>query len=152
MGADQPAHQVKHPDVPRRTMWCRLSRPSPIAAATAALRPQSSWPTSTGSLTSVTPNASRTPSRTSRARAATSDAVAPPRLVTARVCLVESAAGPGRPKPLGNPARSISQAALVLTLPSASGEPRRRRRLGPQPRDHPRLQRREVPTPTGSGW
>ena len=97
-----------------RYLCGRLDRP--------AARAQSEWPTSTGSLTRVTPKASRTPSRTSRARAATSDAVAPPRFVTASVCLVDSAAGPGRPKPLAKPARSISQAALVLTSPSASAK------------------------------
>ncbi len=45
--------------------------------------------------------------------------VASPRLVSASVCFVDRAAGPGRPKPFPNPARSISQAALVLTPPSA---------------------------------
>ena len=54
-------------------------------------------PTNTGSLTSVTPKVACTPSRTSRASLAMSWAVASPRLVTARVCLVDSAAGPGSP-------------------------------------------------------
>lgn len=58
---------------------------------------QSECPTKTGSLTKVTPNASCTPSRMSRARAATSLALASPRLVIASVCLVERAAGPGMP-------------------------------------------------------
>src|SRR5271163_3385578 len=47
-------------------------------------------PTSTGSGTNVTPNTSRTPSRTARANATTSAAPAPPRLVNASACLVES--------------------------------------------------------------
>ena len=82
-------------------------------------RSQRLSPTSTGSLTSATPNASCTPSRTVRAKATISAAVALPRLVTARVCLVDRAAGPGIPKPFPKPARSISQAALVLTPPGA---------------------------------
>ena len=53
-------------------------------------RGQREQPTVTGSLTSVTPKRSRTPSRTSRARASSSSVVAPPRLVRARVCLVDS--------------------------------------------------------------
>src|SRR5271157_3336759 len=47
-------------------------------------------PTSTGSGISVTPNTSRTPSRTVRANATTSSALAPPRLVKASACLVDS--------------------------------------------------------------
>ena len=44
-----------------------------------------------------------TPSRTVRASARMSAAVAPPRLVTARVCLVDRVAGPGMPKPFPEP-------------------------------------------------
>ena len=46
-----------------------------------------------------------------------------PRLVTARVCLSESAAGPGVPNPFSKPARSMSQAALVFRRPSGSARP-----------------------------
>ncbi len=50
--------------------------------------------------------------------------MAPPRLVSARVCLVESrpARDRSRPWPLAKPACSISQAALVLTVPSGCGQ------------------------------
>ena len=47
--------------------------------------------------------------------------VASPRLVSARVCLVDSRARPS-PYPLAKPACSISQAALVLTRPSGCGQ------------------------------
>src|ERR1700727_1219663 len=57
------------------------------ARATASYKEQ---PTSTGSGNSVTPNTSRTPSRTVRANATTSAALAPPRLVKASACLVDS--------------------------------------------------------------
>ena len=50
---------------------------------------QSSQPTSTGSLTSRMPNRRSTPSRTSRASASRSVVCAPPRLVSASVCLVD---------------------------------------------------------------
>ncbi len=46
--------------------------------------------------------------------------VAAPRLVRARVCLVEIRAGP-LPYPLVKPALSISQAAEVLVCPSPAG-------------------------------
>ena len=82
----------------------------------------SATPTSTGSGCSSTPKRSRTPSRTSRASASSSSVVAPPRLVRASVCLEEIAARPCA-CPRSNPARPISQAALVLTRPSASGQP-----------------------------
>ena len=78
-------------------------------------------PTVTGSLTSVTPNASRTPATTSRASASRSSVVASPRLVRASVCLVEIRAGPV-PYPLVKPALSISQAAEVLVRPSPAGK------------------------------
>ena len=81
----------------------------------------SSTPTRTGSLTRVMPNFAWTPSRSSRARASRSVVVAPPRLVSARACLVERRAGPS-PYPLPKPACSISQAALVLTEPSGCGQ------------------------------
>ena len=55
---------------------------------------QSSQPTSTGSLTSRMPKRRSTPSRISRASASRSAVVAPPRLVSASVCLVESRAAP----------------------------------------------------------
>ena len=50
---------------------------------------QSTAPTSTGSLASSTPNASRTPSLISLARASRLAAVAPPGLTRASVCLDE---------------------------------------------------------------
>src|SRR5262249_13059272 len=50
---------------------------------------QRSAPTSTGSLARSTPNAFRTPSATSRARASRPAVVAPPGLTSARVCLAE---------------------------------------------------------------
>ncbi len=71
------------------------ARSGPSVHQPAAARAQSEVPTRTGSLTRLTPNVSCTPSRISRARATTSAAVAPPRFVRARVCLVERAAGPG---------------------------------------------------------
>src|SRR5271156_2329897 len=52
--------------------------------------PYNEQPTSTGSGINVTPNTSRTPSRTVRANATTSVALAPPRLVKASACLVDS--------------------------------------------------------------
>src|ERR1700685_3093022 len=55
--------------------------------ARARYKPQ---PTSTGSGISVIPNTSRTPSRTVRASATTSAALAPPRFVKASACLVDS--------------------------------------------------------------
>ena len=55
---------------------------------------------------------------------------APPRLVSASVCLVEIRAGPDAVALARSPACSISQAALVLTVPSACGQ---RGRLGRQP-------------------
>ena len=80
------------PDPPQASVAAsvrqRPSRPRPGA-------PQSEAPTRTGSLTRVTPKVSCTPSRISRARARTSAALALPRLVRARVCLVDRAAGPG---------------------------------------------------------
>src|SRR5664279_1154158 len=82
---------------------------------TSGPRDQTAHPTRTGSGTRSTPNASRTPPQTLRASSSTSDAVAPPRLVRASVCAVESAAGPGNPKPRPKPACSINHAALVLT-------------------------------------
>src|SRR5271155_6189174 len=51
-------------------------------------------PTSTGSGTNVTPNTSRTPSRTARAKTTTSAAPAPPRLVHAGASL-EASQQPG---------------------------------------------------------
>ncbi len=78
-------------------------------------------PTRVGSACNVTPNRSRTPARTVRARSKTSSVVAPPRLVTASVCLVERVAAPvpsSEPNPFGKPARSINQAADVFTRPS----------------------------------
>ena len=45
-----------------------------------------------------------------------------PRLVSASVCLEEIAIVAGSPWPFANPARSISQAADVLTRPSGSGQ------------------------------
>lgn len=51
-------------------------------------------PTVTGSLTSVIPKVSCTPATTSRASVRRSSVVASPRLVRARVCLVEMRAGP----------------------------------------------------------
>ena len=61
-------------------------------------RPQSSEPTpiSNGSGCRSTPNAARTPSRISRASAIRS-AVLPPRLVSARVCLLDTATRPPGP-------------------------------------------------------
>jgi molybdate transport system ATP-binding protein len=54
----------------------------------------SSTPTSTGSARRLTPKAPRTPSRTSRARPSSSSVLAPPRLIRARVCLLEIPARP----------------------------------------------------------
>src|SRR5690606_9806510 len=84
---------------------------------------QSEQPTSVGSLTSSIPKRSRTPSRTVRASASRSAVVAPPRLVSARACLVDSDTrppGPGYPRP--KPAWSMSQAALTFTRPSGWGQ------------------------------
>ena len=80
---------------PRTTSRRRAGRHRRLAGGPRAWRivrsaAQRSTPTVTGSLTSVTPNASCTPSRTSRASASRSSVVASPRLVRARVCLVES--------------------------------------------------------------
>ena len=72
---------------------CSTASSEPDAADPA----QSSQPTSTGSLTSRMPNAASTPSRTSRASASRSAVVAPPRLVSASVCL-DGRAAP-RPAP-----------------------------------------------------
>ena len=72
-------------------------RPPPLRAR------QRVSPTRTGSLTRVTPKASRTPSRTWRARATTSDAVAEPRLVRASVCLVDRRPGPASRSPCRTP-------------------------------------------------
>ena len=94
---------------------------SASAPAPAERRLSSAQPTSTGSLTSRMPNRASTPSRTSRARASRSAVLAPPRLVSASVCLVERPTGPV-PWPLPNPACSISQAALVFTVPSGCGQ------------------------------
>ena len=55
-----------------------------------------SWPTSTGSGCSATPKRSSTPAAISRASAISSAVVAPPRLTSASVCLVEM---PTRPSP-----------------------------------------------------
>src|SRR5699024_5718828 len=76
----------------------------------------SSAPIHTGSGTSSTPKASKTPSRTAAASATRSSLLAPPRLVSARVCLVDNPARsrPGTCQPLWKPARSISQAAENL--------------------------------------
>ena len=81
------------------------------------------------------------------------DAVASPRLVIASVCLVDRAAPlPGSAKPLAKPALSISQAALVLTLPSASANRGGRRRVGAEPRRPPATPVPRTAGPTGSGW
>ena len=56
-----------------------------------------------------------------RASVISSAVVAPPRLTSASVCLVEIPARP-TPYPRAKPARSISHAAEVLTRPSASGQ------------------------------
>ena len=92
---------------------------------TLRLRGQSEQPTSTGSLTSVMPNRSCTPSRTSAARASSSAVLPPPRFVIARVCFVERPTRPplrSRPNPLWKPACSISHAALVFTSPSGCSQ------------------------------
>ena len=70
----------------------------------------------------------RTPSRTSRASATRSSAVAPPRLVSASVCLRRQRRRAGAPKPRAKPECSMSHAALVLTRPSVRREPRGVRR------------------------
>src|SRR2546421_10279324 len=79
--------------------------------------------TRVGSGCNSTPNRSATPSRMWPARASRAAVVPVPRLVRARVCLVDTPtpAAPGYPYPLPNPARSISQAALTLTVPSGLG-------------------------------
>ena len=133
---------VKHPDVPGKgscPAFAAARRPSPPRPGHPASRrwpgapgPQSSWPTNTGSFTSVTPNASLHAVAHLRGPG-------PPRRLPSRrpgwsppACAWSTATpGPAGRSPCANPARSISQAALVLTWPSASGEPRRRRRLGP---------------------
>lgn len=79
-----------------RTEACRgvpaPAVPAPCRSPQAALYRLT--PTVTGSLTSVMPKASRTPATISRASASRSSVVASPRLVRARVCLVEMRAGP----------------------------------------------------------
>ena len=85
----------------------RGPRPPPLTSGR-----QSSQPTRTGSLTSRMPYAASTPSRTSRASASRSAVVAPPRLVSARVCLVDSRARPS-PYPL--------REAGVLDQPGGAG-------------------------------
>lgn len=62
-----------------------------------ARRHQSAHPTSTGSLSSSTPNTASTPARTSRASSMRSAVDAPPRLVSASVCLVDSDTRPPGP-------------------------------------------------------
>ena len=81
-----------------------------------------STPTSVGSGSSLTPKRSSTPPAISRASASSSAVVPAPRLVSASVCLDEIAIPSGLPWPLWKPARSISQAAEVLTRPSSSGK------------------------------
>src|SRR5690606_9772196 len=115
-----------HPCRRLLTTWSAAGARAPAADVGPG---QSETPTSTVSGTSVTPNRSRTPSLTARASATTSSALAPPRLVIARVCLVDSRAGlcsPARPKPFAKPARSMSQAALVFTRAGSTAP-----RLGP---------------------
>ena len=80
------------------------------------------WPTNTGSGSSSTPNAARTPSAISRASATSWPVVPAPRFVSASVCLAEIATVDGSPWPRAKPARSISHAADVLTVPSGCGK------------------------------
>ena len=75
-------------------------------------------PTRTGSGARETPNASRTPSLISRARASSAAVLAEPALTRASVCLAEIRAPSPGLYPWPNPARSISQAAGTLTRPS----------------------------------
>jgi hypothetical protein len=80
----------------------------------------SSNPMNTGSGTSRMPKVSSTPRRISRARRTMSDAFAPPRLTRASVCLLETPASP-IVNPFLKPARSMSHAADVLTVPVPAG-------------------------------
>ncbi len=70
------------------------------------------WPTKTGSGTSATPKACSTPAAISRASATSSAVLAPPRLVSASVCLEEIATAPR-----ARPARE----AGVLDQPGGRG-------------------------------
>ena len=90
--------------------------------------------TSTGSGCSSTSKVLRTPSRISRASPSSAAVVPSPRLVNASVCLPETAT-PACPPwyPLWNPARSISQAALTLAVPTRPARPPARRRPCPAP-------------------
>ena len=144
--APEPLRRPPGPTSP--TGW-----PRPRADGASAAHPgQSEWPTKTGSLTRVTPKASRTPSRTSRARAATSAAVAPPRLVTASVCLVDSAARAGQAEALGEPGLVDEPGRAGLDVAVGVGEARRRGTIRAQPLGGPGLEGRELLDPTGSGW
>src|SRR6185437_7408286 len=78
-------------------------------------------PSFTGSRSSSTPNRSSTPRRILSCNRSISAAVAPPRLINARVCRDEIPAAPSE-KPFGNPARSISHAAESFTSPSPAGQ------------------------------
>ena len=80
-------------------------------------------PTRVGSGSSLTPKRASTPAGDLARASASSSAVVPaPRLVSASVCLRRDRDAAGSPWPRSKPARSISQAAEVLTRPSGSGK------------------------------
>ena len=85
-------------------------------------RHRQACPANTGSGSRRTPNAASTPAAISRASATSWSVVPAPRLVSASVCLPEIATVAGSPCPRAKPARSISHAADVLTVPSACGK------------------------------
>ena len=117
-GASCPATTPSTSSTTPPTSWT-CSTPDRTRHAVVPLRPAgySVTPTSTGSGVSDTPNASRTPSLISRARAISPAVVADPELTSASVCLDEIRAPSPRLYPLPNPARSISQAAGTFTSP-----------------------------------
>ena len=99
--------------------WAGASCPRPLGESYRAT------PTSTGSFTSSMPNFPATPALICRASRIRLAVLAPPGLVSASVCFLDSRASPGsadRANPLLKPACSISHAAETLTWPSGSGQ------------------------------
>jgi hypothetical protein len=90
-----PAGQDRRGRVPVRPRE-RPERQTPRAGPEHESDPQSVTPINVGSGLSVTPKLAWTPSRSSRASAISSFALAPPRLTIASVCLCEM---PTRPLP-----------------------------------------------------
>ncbi len=126
------------PGASQRWRWC-----SPRSARSACPWPEPDrlrgrsgrWqPTSVGSGESQMPNRPWTPRWIRSARARSSAVVPAPRFVRASACLPEMATPPSA-YPLVNPARSMSQAALVLTRPVGL-RPGRSVRRDPVRRDH----------------